>query len=153
MSTTKKGFTLVELLVVIGLIGALAAITIVAINPAQRFADARDAERQSEVSAMANAFAAWLAASNDVADLTLAGTDPIATCGTNPGKTVIGTDGLDLATASTGLVAKGFLNSVPQDPTNGTVANTGYTICNTGTSYTFGATPEGTGVTTIAITI
>jgi prepilin-type N-terminal cleavage/methylation domain-containing protein len=46
---SESGFTLIELLVVVGILGVLLAITIVALNPAKHFADARNAQRQSDV--------------------------------------------------------------------------------------------------------
>lgn len=45
----QSGFTLIELLVVVGILGVLMAITIIALNPAKHFADARNAQRQSDV--------------------------------------------------------------------------------------------------------
>ena len=41
----KPGFTLVELLVVIGVLGVLVAAVLVAVNPAKQLAKARDADR------------------------------------------------------------------------------------------------------------
>ncbi len=52
---TKRGFTLLEILVVIGLIAILAAITLIAINPGRQFALARNTERTSDVAEIANA--------------------------------------------------------------------------------------------------
>ncbi|MGH7241206.1 MAG: type II secretion system protein, partial [Candidatus Saccharimonadales bacterium] len=51
----QAGFTLVELLVVIGIIGILMAITIVAINPIQQFQNARNAQRQADVTTILDA--------------------------------------------------------------------------------------------------
>lgn len=51
----QGGFTLIEILVVIGLIALLAAVVIVAINPARQFAQGRNAQRNSNVNAILNA--------------------------------------------------------------------------------------------------
>ena len=51
----RKGFTLIEVLVVIGIISILAGIVIVAINPAKQFAQARNTERQSNVGSILSA--------------------------------------------------------------------------------------------------
>lgn len=51
----QKGFTLIEILVVIGLIAILAAIVIIAINPARQFAQGRNSQRTSNVNSILNA--------------------------------------------------------------------------------------------------
>lgn len=51
----QEGFTLIEILVVIGLIAILAAIVIIAINPARQFAQGRNTTRHSNVLAILNA--------------------------------------------------------------------------------------------------
>lgn len=47
--STRKGFTLIELLIVITIIATLAVTVFVALNPAQRLKDARDARRTTDV--------------------------------------------------------------------------------------------------------
>jgi prepilin-type N-terminal cleavage/methylation domain-containing protein len=52
---TRSGFTLVELLVVIGIVGVLLTITLVAINPARQFAQANNVKRSSDLDSILNA--------------------------------------------------------------------------------------------------
>lgn len=55
MKKYKKGFTLIEILLVLGIIAILAGIVLVAINPSRQFKQARDSQRVSNVNAILNA--------------------------------------------------------------------------------------------------
>lgn len=70
----NKGFTLIEILVVIGLIAVLAAIVLIAINPGRQFAQARNTQRTSDVSAISNAIGQYIADHKGVATTTFTGT-------------------------------------------------------------------------------
>lgn len=52
---SNKGFTLIEVLLVIGILAILAGIVIVAINPARQIGLARNAQRSSDVNTILNA--------------------------------------------------------------------------------------------------
>lgn len=120
-----SGFTLIEVLVVIALIAILAAITFIAINPAKNFADARNAQRSSDVTQILNAVTQYTSEQgNALADL---GT--IATCGGTPAFSTIGSGSgnIDL----TPNLVDTYIVGIPMDPNGGTPADTGYTICQT----------------------
>lgn len=51
----QRGFTLIEILLAIGILAILATAAIIAINPARQFAQARNTQRWSDVNAIMNA--------------------------------------------------------------------------------------------------
>lgn len=75
MKQLTKGFTLIEILVVIGIIAVLAAIVIVAINPARQFAQARNTQRTSDVTAISNAIGQYMADNKGVLPVAITTSD------------------------------------------------------------------------------
>jgi prepilin-type N-terminal cleavage/methylation domain-containing protein len=61
MKRLKAAFTLIELLIVVGILGVLFAIVLVAINPARQFAQSRNTTRKSNVLAILNAIGQYMA--------------------------------------------------------------------------------------------
>jgi len=59
MKNISKGFTLIELLIVIAVLGVLAAVILVAIDPAEQLARGRDAGRKSSVTQLGRALQAY----------------------------------------------------------------------------------------------
>ncbi len=61
-STLEKqtGFTLIEILLVIGIIAVLATVVIVALDPATRFRDARNSRRTSDIQSIATAISQYV---------------------------------------------------------------------------------------------
>ncbi len=108
----QGGFTLVELVVVVGVLIALAAIVIAAVNPARQFAQARNAQRANDVSAILNAVHQHAADNNGVVTTSITAT--VAD---------VGTSGGDLAA----ILVPTYLSNMPIDPSGGTAATTGYT--------------------------
>lgn len=57
----KKGFTLIELLIVIAILAILVTVTLLVINPAQMFAQARDSQRISDLNTLKSSIALYIA--------------------------------------------------------------------------------------------
>ncbi|HEX3568781.1 MAG TPA: prepilin-type N-terminal cleavage/methylation domain-containing protein [Candidatus Saccharimonadales bacterium] len=53
--TNQKGFTLIEVLLVVAIIAILAGIVILAINPSKQLGDSRNAQRSADVTTILNA--------------------------------------------------------------------------------------------------
>jgi type IV pilus assembly protein PilA len=56
----QSGFTLIEVLIVIGILAVLAGIVLIAVNPARQFAQANNAQRSSDANAILNAIGQYI---------------------------------------------------------------------------------------------
>jgi prepilin-type N-terminal cleavage/methylation domain-containing protein len=130
-----KGLTLIELLLVISIITVLTAVILIAIDPATRLAEARNAARSQEVTSLLNSVLEYVLDNNGTVPGGIdnaAGT--VQVIGTNVGdcgaltcstQTVAATScQVDLSTA---LVDE-YLAEVPTDPQNGDASDTRYYI-------------------------
>ncbi len=86
----KKGFTLLELLIVIGILAILSTTMVLVINPAEMLRRARDSQRISDLNTIKSALAFYL---TEAASPDLDGTTPTGWfIYQHPGITVAGTD-------------------------------------------------------------
>ncbi len=130
LQADQDGFTLIELLVVIGILAILLAVTLIAINPNKHFQDSRNAQRQSNVSAILDAIYEYESANNGKIPPTLAAVD------TTPKNIGLGTGSINICTD----LSPTYLADIPTDPSAGSVTG-GATPCAVGvTAYVSGYT-------------
>lgn len=126
--SAQKGFTLLELLIVMALIAILVGIALAALNPGRQFANARNSTRYAHVTVISNAISANMAENNGVFTCA-AGALPAAAT-TMADATSVPT-GYNIASC---LVTE-YMSTMPYDPsatgahwTSEADYNTGYTI-------------------------
>ncbi len=128
----SKGFTLIELLIVIAIIAILAIVVFVALNPAQRFKDARDAKRVSDIDTLLTAIHASIVDNKGTLPTGLSSGMSETQLGTGGSGCAIATGGCSVvATACVDLTTPmvKYLKSMPIDPTTTfTAAKTGYSV-------------------------
>lgn len=129
---SNQGFTLIELLLVIAVISALAVTVFVALNPAQRLKDSRDARRQTDVETILSAIHTYIVDNKGAlpAGLTAGmvekqlGTAVTGCISAAGGCTVAAT--ADCVSLATPLAP--YLKSIPLDPNGGTAALSKYSV-------------------------
>lgn len=112
--TQRKGFTLIEILIVVAIIAILASVVLIGLGPTQEAG--RDARRISDLQEIQNGLELWY-----------------NKCGIYPGTNtcVPGTAGATWAAFSTDLTGSGLgIETVPTDPSSGRSYNYGYAAGN-----------------------
>lgn len=141
----RSGFTLIELLLVIGIIAILASIVIVAINPTKQLADARNAQRRSDVNTILNAVYQYAIDHNGTLPSCIAVTSKnVCVGGSDCSGVTTGCD-LDVLTGS-------YLVNLPTDPSGATANDTNYDIVRDANGRVTVSAPVAENSATISVT-
>lgn len=112
----QSGFTLIEILVVLGIVAILATIVLIAINPARQFAQARDTQRISNINAILNAIGQRIADNKGVFEGTFVVSGTTYTCGALPATAISITSGGSVTAGDLGCLVPTYMTIIPTDP-------------------------------------
>jgi prepilin-type N-terminal cleavage/methylation domain-containing protein len=130
----SKGFTLLEILLVVAAIGILAGIVILAINPGKQLGDTRNAQRKADVNTILNAIYQYSIDNNGAFP---AGVENATVTPRILGVDSTGCDAANLCTATTSATTScanltelvpTYIVDIPRDPTSGTAGKTDYFV-------------------------
>lgn len=130
----QKGFTLIEVLLVIVILAILVAAVFVAIDPAKRLGDARDTRRWTDTRAVLDAVLTYMVdekgdypsgIDSDSSTSQVLGTS--TSCNATCTATMTVANCVDLTATGVGLVGP-YIADIPYDPKTGSAVNTDYYI-------------------------
>lgn len=124
----KKGFTLIEILIVIGIIAILASIVIVAINPARQFSQARNAQRHSDVNTILNAVYQYAVDNDGSLPSSIPTSSDCSGVATNEICKTGAADCTNLVNLDVLTNNEIYLTAIPTDPQGATTNGAGYHI-------------------------
>lgn len=123
----KKGFTLLEILLVVAAIAILAGIVIIAVNPGKQLADTRNAQRRVDVNTIVNAIYQYSIDSKGIIPQTIPAVGAAVTKICKTGVTG-NANCIDLSVLTAGEV---YITAIPSDPQGANTVDTGYSVVKT----------------------
>lgn len=127
--STRSGFTLLEILLTIGIIAVLATVVVVSLDPVARFKDARDSRRLADIQSILSAVHQYVIDNQGSYPEGLDNTEKqigTASTGCNIGGTCSVSGEGDCVDLSNSL--ERYLKDIPTDPESGSAGRTHYSI-------------------------
>ena len=123
----ERGFTLLEILLVIGIIAVLATVVIVSLDPATRFRDARDSRRLSDIQSVLSAVHQYIVDNQGALPPGIDTTEKeLSTAGSGCSISTDICGASSCVDLSTPLAR--YLKTMPYDPANGSDSHTRYSV-------------------------
>ena len=144
----QRGFTLLEIFLVVAAIGILAGIVIVALNPTKQLGATRNAQRQSNVNTILNAVYQYSIDNGGLPASIPASATEICKSGVAPA-TCTSSSLIDLSVLT---LNEKYITAVPTDPTGSSTNGTGYTIVKSANNRVTVAAPSAEQSATISVT-
>ena len=148
---SSKGFTLLEILLVVAAIAILAGIVIVAINPSKQLGDTRNAQRQSNVNTILNAVYQYAVDNNGTLP-----TIPTGTCALVAANQICKAGATGTCSAGVALTVlttnEKYLTGLPIDPNVSSADGTGYYIAKSANGRVTVCAPSAEQSATISVT-
>lgn len=151
MFTQKsRGFTLLEILLVVAAIAILAGIVIVAINPGKQLGETRNAQRRADVNTILNGIYQYTLGNNGTLPTTI---QQVATC-TGAGNEICKTGGDCTGLIDLGVLTNNqtYLTSMPFDPSSATTNSTKYIVVKSANGRITVCAPSAEQSATISVT-
>jgi type II secretory pathway pseudopilin PulG len=137
----KKGFTMVQLIITLGVLAVLATATMIAFDPIRRMGQANDARRYEDVESMAKALELYQIDNDqlpsDFTDLNIWDTHKVVLCSSAAELTCDGQTRDCLVVDDTDFLGE-YLPELPIDPTKRNDADTGYYVTRDNDRLAFG---------------
>lgn len=147
----KKGFTLLEILLVVAAIAILAGIVILAINPTKQLGDTRNAQRRSDVTTILNAVYQYTIDNTGTLPTIPTGSCALVAANQICKATATGTCSVGVA-LTTLTASEKYLVSLPIDPTTSSTDGTGYYISKSANNRITVCAPSAEQSATISVT-
>jgi len=147
----RKGFTLLEVLLVVAIIAILAGIVILALNPARQLAESRNSQRWVDVNTILNA--SYQYAVDNHGDIpALITTTQTEICKSGRAATCVSGHAPDFVILDVLTASETYLVTIPIDPTGSSTDGAGYEIKKTGNNRITVYAPDAENSETISVT-